>query len=177
MSRNSRPVLVLGSALAISAAACTNISYNQEQERLARSEGLRAVRVVDRTPTFLLPNLSVARPADPFVSGNDLNLSVTVRNEGPVPSRDFNIKVDVWVGTTPPASAAFSKTIRTSGGLAAGAETSASIGPVVLPSIAQRPVDVLVRVIADPATPTSPGGEIWESDEMNNVRERIFTIY
>ncbi len=177
MRRDPHSVLLLGLALAMSAAACTNIRLDPRPSYRPDENFIAGDRVpVSRLHVFL-PNIGVARPSDDVVNGNNLSFIVTVRNEGNVRSREFDIKVDVWVGTVPPAPASFTRTIRTSGNLAPGAETSANIGPVTLPPIAQRPVDVLVQVTADPPTATSAGGEIWESDETNNIRERTFTIY
>lgn len=102
-----------------------------------------------------------------------MTFEVGVRNEGMTASPDFSIRIEAWAGVAPPAPPSFTVTPRFSG-LAPGADSRQNVN-VTVP--AQRPVDVLVRVTADPPTAANPGGEIWGSDENNNVRERAFTIF
>ncbi|MGH7375368.1 MAG: CARDB domain-containing protein [Candidatus Rokuibacteriota bacterium] len=113
------------------------------------------------------------RPQQTLVVGNTVTFEVGVRNEGMTASPDFNVRIEAWAGVAPPAPPSFTVTPRFAG-LAPGADSRQTVD-VTVPM--QRPVDVLVRVTADPPTVNSPGGEVWESDENNNVRERTFTIF
>jgi len=120
-----------------------------------------------------LPNFGVLRPQLGVLLGNTHTFEVGVRNEGMTASPDFNVRIEAWAGVAAPAPPSFTVTPRFSG-LAPGAESKQF---VTVPLPVQRPVDVLIRVTADPPTANNPGGEVWESDENNNVRERMFTIY
>jgi len=120
-----------------------------------------------------LPNFGVLRPQQRILAGNIVTFEVGVQNDGLTASPDFNVRVEAWVGVAPPAPPSFTVTPRFSG-LAPGANSRQTVD-VTVPT--QRPVDVLIRVTADPPTANNPGGEVWESDENNNVRERMFTIY
>lgn len=120
-----------------------------------------------------LPNFGVLRPQQNFVVGNTVTFEVGVRNEGATRSPDFNVLIQAWAGSAPPAPPSFTVTQRFTA-LDPGTDSRRTVD-VTVP--AQRPVDVLLRVTADPPTATSAGGEVWESDENNNVRERMFTIF
>jgi hypothetical protein len=138
------------------------------------TEYCRGVRErFERSFQASLPNFGVLRPQQSLVVGNTVTFEVGVRNEGVAASPDFNVRIEAWAGVAPPAPPSFSVMLRFTG-LAPGADSRQNVN-VSVPS--QRPVDVLVRVTADPPTATSPGGDVWESDENNNVRERTFTIY
>jgi len=119
-----------------------------------------------------LPNFGVLRPQQSLVVGT-VTFEVGVRNEGMTASPDFNVRIEAWAGVIPPGPPTFTVTPRFTG-LAPGADSRQNVN-VTVPM--PRPVDVLVRVTADPPSATNPGGEVWESDENNNVRERMFTIF
>jgi len=119
-----------------------------------------------------LPDFGVVRPQQRLVVGNVVTFEVGVRNESTTTaSPDFDVLIEAFVGVTPPASPTFTTTQRFTG-LAPQAENRITVD-VTVP--AQRPVDVLLRVTADP--PAATGGAVREADENNNVRERMFTIF
>jgi hypothetical protein len=125
-----------------------------------------------RSVSASLPDFGVVRPQQRLVVGNVVTFEVGVRNESTTTaSPDFDVLIEAFAGVVPPAAPTFS-TIQRFTGLAPQAENRITVD---VPVPAQRPVDVLIRVTADP--PAATGGAVREADENNNVRERTFTIF
>ncbi|MFN0008592.1 MAG: hypothetical protein ACKVXR_11875 [Planctomycetota bacterium] len=121
-------------------------------------------------PTIRTPDLR-PRSDEPFVNGDAVGISVRVLNEGNAAATPFDVVAEVAV----PGRAAQTFTIRFPD-LDPEEYFTTYIGTVSIFGI-PLPVDISVKVTADPVTPSLPKGEVVEFDETDNVRTFPYRIH
>lgn len=134
-----------------------------------------------------LPNLRI-RDCDLFVSGLGVDMTVEFENDGPVSTRwlfsatgEFDTIASVVVTdaitmqSTTPAVPQQTFQVRNIPAIGAMQNRHAVMGTISLDGNSNPPPRdylVTITVVADPPTQTAPGGEIWESNEMDNSSMR-----
>lgn len=138
------------------------------------------LEVTPNRPTLRLPNLQVS-DIDGTLIGGVVQIDVEVENSGTLNvSSAFDVAVigavtnplnaGAQVSTTPFAPASIA-------GLAFGASTARVVGSIALPNRKQD-WDVCAVASVDPAVMGgSAWGSIFESNEMDNVRNRCCRVY
>jgi hypothetical protein len=162
-----RRLVVTAVLVADLAAGCIQIN-----PRLATYQERRLPVAPQRPPGLILrlPDLTVVpKEQDTFTydfGSNAILVKVRVKNEGALRSPAFDVNVDVQVthaGTTQPASG-YPKTVQFPA-LEPGQTHTQTFGPI---TVEQHPSRFDVYVIADPPSPSHPGGALLESREDNN---------
>lgn len=140
------------------------------------------VIVALKLPDLNIINLSIT----PYWS--QVEVSAEIENQGLGDARAFDVigSAQVMVpGTSTPIAVEDPMTgnnettqIRfgASAGIPAGQTEHVFVGTFELPDRSQA-YDFVVTVVADPATAQSPGGSLWEQNEMNNGRMETETIF
>jgi hypothetical protein len=120
---------------------------------------------VERAPVRLnLPNLRCREVHfSGGLSGLPLQIAATVENVGQAPARECTVQAEVWLsvaGTTHQLSARCP---------ALNPRTSFRVKLGSIPNVAENQF-ANATVTVDPPTAARPGGDVWESNEEDNVR-------
>ena len=122
-------------------------------------------------PLVKLPNLQIDKcRITPF--GRDVTVTLDVENVGTADAGVHDVTATVIIGGMWEES--FEETMDF--GLPQGAEVTKTMGYIHLPD-RRRDWDFRVTAVVDPPTETSSGGEIWESNESDNVKVCVCRVY
>ena len=172
-----RPALraVVPLAVSSSLAACTVVTVESDflRRHAVPPDSLVATWAAQQRAAIQLPNLIVRRIEWRRV-GPGLELRATIRNDGEKDTAGFAVMALVRRNTDPTGSPC----------LPLPDEAGLPSAPL-LPKQSQRDfylgaiehpgsVTLVTTVIVDPPTAAAPGGQIWESSELDNVRTRTW---
>ena len=166
---------VVSLAVLGSLAACTIVTVESEflRRHAVPPDSLVAAWAAQQRASIQLPNLIVRRIEWRRV-GPGLELRATIRNDGEKDTAGFAVMALVRRNTDPTGSPCLPLPD------AAGLQ-----GAPLLPRQSQRDfylgaienpgsVTLVTTVIVDPPTSAAPGGQIWESSELDNVRTKTW---